>query len=217
MLHEMSDKNADIGSVAEKALKDEKLFSELLDGLKSSKETLRYNCFKVLLLISKTRGEVLYPRWDYLVELLCSDNSYHKMSAIHLITNLTKVDTENKFEQLFDRYYSLLDDKSMIVAIYTAGNSGQIVKAKPQMESRITDMLLKIGETHHPSGRKELIKAGAIEAFGEYLEIAANRDRIIEFVKAQQNSESPKTRKIAKEFLKKWGSNCLHFASTATF
>jgi hypothetical protein len=29
--------------------------------------------------------------------------------------------------------------------------------------------------------------------------------RILEFVKKQLNSKSPKTRKIAKEFLAKWG------------
>ena len=212
MLSELSDKNLDIESVAEKALRDEGLLLELLDGLKSKvstkskEETLRYNCFKVLMLVSKTRGQVLYPKWDYFVELLNSDNSYHKMSAVHLIANLTKVDTENKFEKIFDKYYGLLDDKSMIVAIYVAGNSGQIVKAKPQLESHVTSRLLNIEGTHHLPGRKELIKAGAIEAFSEYIEQAVNRDRIIEFVRKQQYSESPKTRKLAKEFLKKWGA-----------
>ena len=43
MLPEMSNKNVNIDSVAEKALQDEQLLSELLDGLKSKGETLRYN------------------------------------------------------------------------------------------------------------------------------------------------------------------------------
>ena len=207
MLPKMRNKDVDIESVSERALKDEELLSELLDGLKSKEETLRYNCFKVLMIISKTRGAVLYPRWDYFIELLSSDNSYRKMSAIHLITNLTKVDIENKYEKIFDKYYSLLDDKSMIVAIYVAGNSGQIVKAKPHLESHITNKLLHIDKTHHPAERKELIEAGAIEAFGEYFEEAADKEKIIRFVKEQQNSKSPKARKLAMEFLKRWGNS----------
>jgi hypothetical protein len=157
------------------------------------------------MLISKTRGEVLYPAWDYFVELLHSDNSYHKMSAVHLLTNLVKVDREDRFQKIFDSYYSLLDDKSVIVAIYVAGYSAQIVKAKPHLENRITNILLNIDKTHHPPSRKELIKAGAIEAFMEYYVDSKNKAKILEFVAKQQDSASPKTRKIAKDFLKKWG------------
>jgi hypothetical protein len=211
VLSELSDKNADIGSIAERALKDRDLLSELLEGLKSrvstksAEETLRYNCYKVLMLISQTHGEVLYPKWEYIIGLLNSENSYHKMSAINLIASLTRVDTENRFNKIFDRYYSLLDDKSMIVAMYVAGNSGQIARAKPQLEHRITTKLLSIAETHHPEGRKELIKGSAIEAFGQYFSEATDKEKILEFVEEQQNSSSPKTRKLAKEFLKKWG------------
>ena len=47
----------------------------------------------------------------------------------------------------------------------------------------------------------DLIKGYAIESFGEYFEEARDKDRIIEFVRQQLNSKSPKTRKIAKKFL----------------
>jgi hypothetical protein len=207
MVSEMNDKNADIESIATRALGDNKLLSELLAGLKSKEETFRYNCYKVLMLISKTRGEVLYPAWDYFVGLLHSDNSYHKMSAVHLLTNLVKVDREDRFEKIFDSYYNLLDDKSVIVAIYVAGNSAQIVRAKPHLENRITNILLNIDKTHHPAGRKELIKARAIEAFMEYFAYSKNKVKILEFVTKQKDSKSPKTRKIAKAFLKKWDNS----------
>jgi hypothetical protein len=207
MLPELKDKNADIERISKKSLADKKLLSELLDGLKSKDETFRYNCYKVLMFISKTNGEVLYPSWDYFVELLHSDNSYHKMSAVHLLTNLLKVDKEDRFQKIFDTYYNLLDDKSVIVAVYVAQNSAQIVRAKPQLENRITNILLNIDKTHHPSGRKELIKAGVIEAFIEYLPDSKNKAKILEFVTKQQDSESPKTRKITKSFMQKWNNN----------
>jgi len=203
MLPEMNDKGVDIESITQKSLDDKELLAEILDGLKSKNETLRYNCYKVLMLISEKNGELLYPEWDYFVKLLGSENSYHRMSAIHLIANLIKVDTEDRFEKVFDKYYSLLDDKSMIVAIYVAASSGKIVKAKPKLESRITDRLLDIDNTYHNEGHKQLVKAGVIEAFDQYFTEAADKEGIIAFVKAQQHSDSLKTRKLTQDFLRK--------------
>ncbi len=207
MLDDLDKKSVDVESFAKKALKDEKVFSELFEGILSKKDTIRYNSFKVLLLISEEHPEVLIPKWDFFVKLLSSDNTYHKNIAVNIIPNLTSADTENRFEKIFDQYYSLLDDKSVIPAAQLAGNSGKIAKAKPKLRTEITNRLLGIDETHHAPHRKELIKAGAIEAFSEYFEEADNKKRIIEFVKKQLNSESPKTRKKAEEFLKKWDKN----------
>jgi hypothetical protein len=62
--------------------------------------------------------------------------------------------------------------------------------------------LLNIDQTHHESGRKDLIKASAIESFNEYFEEIKNKEEVIEFVKTQLRSKSPKTRKLAEKFLK---------------
>ena len=203
MLNEMDDKNVDIEVVAEEALKNENLLSELLDGLKSKKETLRYNCFKVLMRISEEHGSVLYPEWDYFVELMSIDNAYQKLSGLQIIANLARVDTDNRFEEIFDSYFSLLGGKGTIVAAYIAMNSGKIVKAKPHLQTRITDILLNIDKIH--TGKQiEMIKSGVIESLDKYFEEAENRGAIVEFVKNQLNSESPKTREQAKEFLSKW-------------
>lgn len=207
MTEELNDKNADIESFAGKALKDRELLSGLLDGLKVKAETYRYNCYKILYLISQTSGEVLYPKWDRFVESLGSPNSYHKMAAIHLIANLTRADTENRFEKIFENFYNLLDDKSMVVAYYTAAVSGRIVKNKPHLEKEITSKLLGIDKTHHQPGRRELIKTGIIESFSEYFEQSDAQDRITVFVEQQMNSESPKTRKAARAFLDRWVKN----------
>lgn len=200
----MHDKAPDIAPLAEKALADKDLLSEMLEGLTTKDETLRYNCHKVLLFISEINGERLYPEWDYFANFLEDANSYRKMSAVHLIARLTKVDTENRFERIMDIYYNLLDDRSMIVAIYIAAVSGDIVRAKPQLERKITGKLLDIDKTHHPDERKPLIKAGAIESFDKYFPEAIEKERIIEFVRGALDCDSPKTIKLARSFLKKW-------------
>ena len=204
MLPDLSKKDVSVESIAKEALRDEEVLSELLQGILSKKETIRYNCFKALLLISEKHPEVLYHKWDFFVELLSSDNAYWKYIAIYIIANLIRIDTKNKFEKIFDKFYHLLNDKSVIPAAHLAGNSGKIAQAKPKLQTKITNKLLAIDETHHDPERRDLIKGYAIESFSEYFEEAKNQDKIIEFVKKQLDCKSPKTRKIAKEFLKKW-------------
>jgi hypothetical protein len=188
---------------AKKAIKDEKLLSELLEGVLSNEDEIRYPSFKTLLTISEEHPEVLYPKWDFFAGLIKSDNSYKKLIALRLIANLTKVDSENKFEKIFDNYYSILDEDKTMTAGHLASNSGKIAKAKPKLQSKITNKLLNIDKTHE-GRQKELIKAYAIEAFDEYYEESGDKKKIIGFVKKQLESESPKTRKKAKEFLEKW-------------
>jgi hypothetical protein len=81
-----------------------------------------------------------------------------------------------------------------------------IAAAKPHLQTRITNALLSIDETHHASHRKELIKAHAMRSFSEYIEQAKRKKPIIAFVQKQTKSESPSARKAARQFLKQWGS-----------
>ncbi|HDS44918.1 MAG TPA: hypothetical protein ENN68_02280 [Methanomicrobia archaeon] len=191
---------------AEKAVTDKAALAELLAGLLAKKGEIREPSFKALLRISETRPEVLFPHWDYFAGLLVSKNTYLKYQAIYLIASLTIADTSKKFERIFDTYYELLDDKSVIPAAHAALNSGKIARAKPELRTRITDRLLRIDDTHHEPERRELIKSYVIEAFDEYVEAAEDEDKklILEFVRGQVASTSPKTRTKAKDFLKKW-------------
>jgi hypothetical protein len=95
-------------------------------------------------------------------------NSFHKYIAIHIIANLTKADAENKFEKLFDTYYGLLSDKSIIPAAHVAVNSGKIALAKPALQSKITSRLLDIDNV--VQRHKDLVKAGAIDTFDAYFD-----------------------------------------------
>jgi len=204
MLSELSKKNINVEKVAKKALADQKVLSELCEGILCKKETIRFNSFKVLLQVSEEHPKVLYPEWDFFARLLDSDNAYHMYIAIYIIANLTRVDTKNKFEKMFNKYYNLLDDPRIVPPSHIALNSGKIIRAKPKLQNKITKKLLSIDETHHERGRKDLIKSYVIEGFSEYFGEAKNQKEIVEFVKKQLNSTSPKTRKVAKEFLEKW-------------
>jgi len=196
------EKGANPEALAQLALKDAKVLQEALDGILSKNDLIRQNSFQTLNALSEQHPEALYDKWDFFANLICKGNSFHKYIAIYIIADLTKADAENKFEKLFDAYYGLLGDKTIIPVVHVAVNSGKIALAKPQLQAEITNRLLNID--HTVQRHKDLVKASAIESFDAYFEKSKDQARIIEFVKAQLNCESPKTRKTAQAFLKKW-------------
>jgi hypothetical protein len=191
----IEDKNVTPEAAAEVALMDEKALKELLNGVLSKKDAVRYGSFKALNVLSETHPERLYSKWDFFADMLCNANTPPKYIAICIIANLTKADPQNKFEKIFDTYYGLLGDKSVIPPAHVALNSGKIALAKPHLQAEITNRLLNIDNV--VQRHKDLVKASAIETFDAYFEQSKDQQRISEFVKAQLNCESPKT-------LKKW-------------
>jgi hypothetical protein len=195
-------KETTVESAAEKALKDEKALQELLEGVLSKNDKVRQHSFQALNFLSEKHPAAIYSEWDFFADLIRRGNSFHKYIAIYIIANLTKADPENKFEKLFNTYYGLLGDKSVIPPSHVAANSGKIALAKPKLQSQITNRLLDIDNT--VQNHKDLVKASAIGSFDVYFEKSRDQAKIVDFVKAQLNCESPKTRKTAKEFLEKW-------------
>ena len=198
----LGNKDVEPEAMANAALDDEQVLQELLNGVLSKNDVVRQSSFQTLNLLSERYPERIYCKWDFFAELIRRGNSFHKYIAIWIIANLAKADPENKFETLFDDYYGLLGDKSVIPAAHVAAKSGKIALAKPELQAEITNRLLDLDNTVQK--HKDLVKASAIEAFDAYFEQSKDQTRIIEFVEAQLNCESPKTRKIAKEFLEKW-------------
>ena len=180
------------------------MIKQYLDGLLSKNETYRYNCFKILKIISEKKPDLLYPHWDFFTTHLKSHSNYHKMSAVIIIANLTSVDKENKFRNIFDEFYENLKSKKTIVPIYVVKSSGKIINFKPEFQGKITDLLLNI-EKIHPGKQIELVKSAVIESFSNFYEKTRKKDEILLFVKNQLKSDSPKTRRAAKEFINKWG------------
>ena len=204
IIQKLREKDANFKENALNALKNESIFSELLEALTSKEDTVRSNSFQSLLYLSEEYPERVYPHWDYFAGLLTSRNTYHKYIGIYIIAALAQHDEERKFESLFDIYFGLLDDKSVIPPSHIARNVGKIMKTHGHLEEEIIHRLLSIDETQHEPGRKALIKGYIIEALHDCFGEIKDKKRIIDFVREQTESESPKTRKAAKEFLRRW-------------
>ena len=203
MLKGLDKKDINIDLHANEIIKNRDLIPEYLDGLFSKNEIYYHNCFNVLNTISEKKPDFLYPYWDFFVNHLKSSNHFHKTAAIIIIANLTSVDKQNKFERIFDEFYDNLKSEKTITPIYLMKFSGRIVNFKPNLEEKITKILLNV-ESLHPGKQIELVKSAVIESFSEFFYKAKNKNEIISFVEKQLDSESPKTRKTAKDFLKKY-------------
>ena len=196
----LDEKNIDVEKLARKALNSQDLFQELKEGVRSKDNTTRQNSFKAVQVIAQEDPDFLYKEWDYFQEMLKSPNNYHKYIAIYILASLTRVDMDNKFERIFNDYYGVLAGDKAMTASHVALNSSIIAHNKPDLRSRIVDILMSIDDIHQGK-QKELIKAYAIEALGKiYLE-ADDKQLIENFIKSQLDSKSPKTRKMAQCFL----------------
>lgn len=198
--YKLDDKMVDVNKLAQDTLLDRNLLNELLTGVKSKDNTIRSNSFQTLLIISEKQPEFLYPQWDYFLELLRSSNNYHRYIAIYILANLTQADDGDKFDAIFEEYYGILGEDKVMTASHVALNSPVIVKNKPELQSKIIEKLLNIDNIHQGK-QKELVKAYAIEALRKIYPDADDKEKIMEFVKSQLKSSSPKTRDMASCFL----------------
>jgi hypothetical protein len=199
--------SVDLDRLVRMARDDESVLREIVGGLESKDNNYRYHCFQVLLQISQDEPSHLHDEWDYLVDLLDSDNAYHRSISVNILANLTAtpVGQEDRFKRVLGRYFDLLDDPSVMVARYVAGNAGTIARSRPDLRARVTRRLLDIDRSHHQPGRRDLIKADVIQSFGEYFQESDDKERIRAFVEDQLSCSSPKTRVEAKSFLRRYG------------
>jgi hypothetical protein len=198
-LHE---EQPDIEALAGVVAGNDEAIKLVIDGLTFVVDTYRYNCNRLIVAVAASYPKLVYPYWQSLAGLLESSNTYHRCSAINVLPHLIPADGGGKFYQMFDRYFGLLDDESVIPPCYIARSCPTIASHLPEALQRIVDKLLTIDATHHESGRKDLIKADIILALEQLYDRVDNKSEVLRFVKNQLGCSSPKTRKAAEAFLK---------------
>jgi hypothetical protein len=186
---------------AENALQDEKLLFELLENMLSKDNKRRYECFKVVYLISEDHPEALYPKWDYFKDMLESKNSASTFQAIHILANLAKVDSEGRFQQSFDSFYRFLNGEELIPASHVAYVSHKIVKAKPELADAVAEKLLNLDEATYK--HKDLVQAEALKSISEFFDKVSDKSKVAALAKELQESKG-RAKKESSEFLKKW-------------
>jgi hypothetical protein len=190
--------------LAERARRDSVLRATVFEGMSSSDPKLRFKSAKVLNLMSQKDPGKLYPKIDFFINLLDSNNSILKWNAIDVVANLASADVHGRFEEIFGKFYGLLQEGSLITAGHVVANSWKIVEAKPHLENKITEQLLKIEKTKLPTEECMNILVGhAILCFDKYFDRIQKKDEVLTFVKRQMNNSRNATKAKAEKFLKK--------------
>jgi hypothetical protein len=184
------------------------LLPKVLKGTSSSKATIRYGCSKVLMDLSEKYPEKLYPYMQSFIELLDSKYRILTWNAMAIIANLTMIDKDQKFDAIFDKYYSFLNDEYMVTVANVVSNSARIAIAKPYLVQRITTKLLTVNDislTSHLSAEcKRVILEKTIKSLNVFFEKIEAKAQVLSFVKRQQKSPRNSLRKEAQNFLNKW-------------
>ena len=188
---------------------DFSLIPLLLKGVDHPKAAVRYGCSKVLMDLSEEHPEKLYPNFDFFVNLLDSKYRILTWNALAIIANLTRVDTDKKFDAIFSRYYSFLNNDYMVTVANVVGNSSKIAHAKPYLIPKITDELLKVEDLsigpHLTEECKRVIAQQTIKTLDSFFDRIEQKEKVIAFVKAHLDSSRKSLRTAAENFLEKWG------------
>ena len=203
------DKSLTKKELLSKVKADFSLIPLLLEGVAHQKAAVRYGCSKVLMDLSEENPEKLYPHFNFFVNMLDSKYRILTWTALAIIANLTKTDTDNKFDAIFGKYYSFLDKKYMVTVANVVGNSGKIALAKPYLVPEITNELLKVEHLsitpHLTDECKRVIIQQAINIFYEFFDRIAQKEQVLSFVQLHVDSPRKKLKTSAEKFLQKWG------------
>jgi hypothetical protein len=201
----LSEKDFEIDRAIETVIQSEESLDLVLKGLQSNNDTLRHNCFQIALIISHVQAPILYSHWEYFKKLLLSTNTFHKVIGVKIVSNLIKVDTHNKFDEVFDLLVEFTQSEKLLLVRTVFKAFGKVATSNPKLQDKILQILLEIDKIPHK--HVELAKTDVIEALNLFYEKSTKKDQIFEFVQKQQGSSSPKTRKTAELFLEKYISS----------
>jgi hypothetical protein len=204
----LMDKKLTKEDLLKNAKQDSSLIPLLLRGVDHQKAAVRYGCSSVLMDLSEEQPEKLYPHFDFFVNLLDSKYRILTWNALAIIANLTRVDADKKFDAVFGKYYSFLDNDYMVTVANVVGNSGKIANAKPYLVPEITEELLKVQDLsttpHLTEECKRVIAQHTIKTLDTFFDRIDQKELVLSFVKMYADSPRTKLKIAAETFLKKW-------------
>ncbi|MBN2320350.1 MAG: hypothetical protein JXR49_14805 [Acidobacteria bacterium] len=209
ILDQLGVRGADIGSIADQLVKNRRHIPLLVEALQVEKSSKKYAYEKTLRLVSEMKPELLYPHFDVFVRMLDNDNSFLKWGAIMTVANLTAVDTKNRFEKIFRKYYAPIGGPVMVTAANVIGSSEKIVRAKPELADAVTKEILKVEKSNYlnkgePSPECRNVAIGqAIDAFDQFYDRIGPKTKVLNFVKRQLTNTRKQVAGKAERFMKK--------------
>jgi len=204
LLQQIAKKESDKETIAAKVVDQPELLSEIFEGLNSDQANIKYGCDKILRLISEKAPALLYSKFDFFVNNLNSENNFFKWGAIHILANLAAVDSENKFEKIFDKYFAPLPGPVLITAANLINGAAKIALAKPHLAERIARALLQVEKAKYQNAECRNIALGlVIKSVDQFFGQINDKEPMIKLVRRQLKNSRNATQKVAEKFMKK--------------
>jgi hypothetical protein len=210
LLEKMTERRANISALVDQIIKESDGIEKLVVALQVEQGAKKYAYEKALRLISERRPELIYPYFDVFCRLLDSGNNFLKWGAIRTIANLTAVDAGNKFNAIFQKYFSPIAGPTMITAANIMGSAAVITAAKPMLVDSITNEILKVEKAKYqakgrPSPECRNVAIGhAINALDKFFNMVSDKPAVISFVKRQLKNTRKPVAKKAENFIRKY-------------
>lgn len=184
------------------------LLPKILDGVSSQKAAIRYGCAKVLMDLSEEYPEKLYHHIDFFINLLDSKYRILTWNAMAIIANLTRVDTDKKFDAIFNHYFNFTNDEYMVTVANVVKHSAQIALAKPYLIPKITIELLNVENIslspHLTEECKRVIIEKTLKSFTKFLDKIEDKEEVLSFVQKYLDSSRKPLRIQAEKIIKRW-------------
>ena len=202
---EISRKDVDIDYYANLVVKDKSIQNDIVE-LTLNHPKVYYYGYNILEKATEINPKIFYRHWEKFVKLLKHKNTYHREIGIVLLSNLSRVDKNDKFSEIVNEYLKCLYDDKISNAVYTAECLKDIIKNKPEyLEKIITELLQHRKKTFYNEKHEALLEYGFLEIFEENYSKLLNKEIISSFILDKKESISSKTKKKSKELIKKYG------------
>ena len=207
ILEEISQKGFNKQKYVDLIIKEANLRKFVITNMiKNPKIMIYYHCFYIVQDAIKSHPELFYEYWDEFFILLSHRNSYHRDFGLIILANLAKIDKNNLFFNIIDDYLALLYDEKFSTAQCCVNNLGLIAINKPELLGKIVNELLTLEKkSGYPDKQKALFMSDILACFVKIMDIFPNKKIVLNFAERHLNSISPKTRKISKTLLSKFG------------
>ena len=206
MIERIAEVDFNVDEFVELAIRDANAREEIVKQMITNpKIMVYYHCYYVVSKASQKQPELFYEYWDDIARLIHHENSYHRDFAITVLGNLTKVDRENRFAEIEDDYFELIKDEKFMTGNCWVQNSIKIYTHKDELRGKIIALLLDIdNRCDYTEKQIGVMKCDVLEIFDEIYDEVQAKDKIDEFIRTEVNCISPKTRKKAKELVRKY-------------
>jgi hypothetical protein len=202
---QISRQDFDVSYFSKAALADQSMRDELVHQMLTHPHIMvYYHCFYAIEKACQEEPWSFYIYWDGFSGLLDNPNSYHRNFGLVLISLLAGVDIDHKLDGLLPAYVNHMSDEKYLSSLYCVQGCTRIIQVRPDLASQMLDRILaQDADSPYSVSQAALLKAEILNFLEKLFALQPPDGKIIQWIISASTCASPKTRKKAKELMKK--------------